>query len=161
MSQAEIPSAALTAKNWNSKLHSKVCCYLGFSERLWCCQLHRHFRKPLIVFAPKNLLRHPQCKSFLWEFDDIPDDDGIMGVRFKRIIMDDGGIIPKSRAPNPPQEEHINRVVFCAGKVYYELHATRKELERDNVAIIRIEQVCTPSLLCCLCWILVPCMIQL
>lgn len=114
-----------------------------------CCQLHRHFRKPLIVLSPKNLLRHPECKSFLWEFDDIPDDDGIMGVRFKRIIMDDGGIMPKSRAPNPPQEENIKRVVFCTGKVFYELHAARKQLGVDNVALIRIEQVCKPSLLHC------------
>ena len=37
-------------------------------------QIHRQFRKPLIVMAPKNLLRHPQAKSGLWEFDDIPDD---------------------------------------------------------------------------------------
>ena len=37
-------------------------------------QIHRQFRKPLIVMAPKNLLRHPQAKSGLWEFDEIPDD---------------------------------------------------------------------------------------
>jgi hypothetical protein len=37
-------------------------------------QVHRQFRKPLIVFSPKNLLRHPKCKSSLEEFDDVPDD---------------------------------------------------------------------------------------
>ena len=37
-------------------------------------QIHRQFRKPLIVMSPKNLLRHPQAKSGLWEFDEIPDD---------------------------------------------------------------------------------------
>jgi 2-oxoglutarate dehydrogenase E1 component len=37
-------------------------------------QIHRQFRKPLIVFSPKNLLRHPKCKSDLSEFDDVPDD---------------------------------------------------------------------------------------
>jgi hypothetical protein len=37
-------------------------------------QIHRQFRKPLIVFSPKNLLRHPKCKSALAEFDDVPDD---------------------------------------------------------------------------------------
>ena len=37
-------------------------------------QIHRQFRKPLVVMSPKNLLRHPQAKSGLWEFDDIPDD---------------------------------------------------------------------------------------
>lgn len=39
-------------------------------------QIHRQFRKPLIVMSPKNLLRHPKCKSPLNEFDDVPDDAG-------------------------------------------------------------------------------------
>jgi len=51
-------------------------------------QIHRQFRKPLLVVAPKNLLRHPDAKSGLWEFDDKADDKGILGVRFKRLIMD-------------------------------------------------------------------------
>ncbi len=42
---------------------------------------------------------------------------GIVGVRFKRLIMDDQGIMPKSRAPRPPQEEGVKRVIFCTGKV--------------------------------------------
>ncbi|GMH36333.1 hypothetical protein BSKO_04201 [Bryopsis sp. KO-2023] len=106
-------------------------------------QLHRHFRKPLVIFTPKNLLRHPDCKSFLWEFDDIPDDHGIQGVRFKRVIMDDKGTMPKSRAPNPPAETNVKRVVFCSGKVFYELHAKREQLEKtEEVALIRIEQLC-------------------
>lgn len=52
-------------------------------------QIHRQFRKPLIVMSPKNLLRHPEAKSGLWEFDDVADDKGILGVRFKRVIMDE------------------------------------------------------------------------
>ena len=52
-------------------------------------QVHRQFRKPLIVMSPKNLLRHPEAKSGLWEFDDVADDKGILGVRFKRVIMDE------------------------------------------------------------------------
>lgn len=52
-------------------------------------QIHRQFRKPLIVMTPKNLLRHPDCKSPLAEFDEVPDDKGIIGVRFKRLIMDE------------------------------------------------------------------------
>ena len=43
------------------------------------------------MFSPKALLRHPKCKSDLNEFDDEADDQGIVGVRFKRLIMDDGG----------------------------------------------------------------------
>lgn len=80
-------------------------------------QVHRQFRKPLIVMAPKNLLRHPKCRSSLDEFDDVPGDHGIVGVRFKRLIMDDSGLLPKSRAPRPPQEPEFKRVVFCTGKV--------------------------------------------
>lgn len=66
-------------------------------------QIHRQFRKPLIIASPKSLLRHPKCKSPLSEFDDVPDDAGIVGVRFKRVIMDDAGLMPKNRGPNPPK----------------------------------------------------------
>ncbi|KAF8071292.1 ogdh [Scenedesmus sp. PABB004] len=105
-------------------------------------QIHRQFRKPLIVFSPKNLLRHPKCKSPLSEFDDVPDDQGIVGVRFKRLIMDDAGLMPKSRAPRPPQEPDVKRVVFCTGKVFYELHAERERQGRaGEVALVRIEQL--------------------
>eukprot|EP00878_Enallax_costatus_P004918 GHUV01005173.1.p1 GENE.GHUV01005173.1~~GHUV01005173.1.p1 ORF type:complete len:711 (+),score=203.05 GHUV01005173.1:2140-4272(+) len=105
-------------------------------------QIHRQFRKPLIIFSPKNLLRHPKCKSPLYEFDDQPDDQGIIGVRFKRVIMDDGGILPKSRAPRPPQEEGFKRIILCTGKVYYELHAERERQGKQNdIAIVRIEQL--------------------
>lgn len=105
-------------------------------------QIHRQFRKPLIVFSPKNLLRHPKCKSALAEFDDVPDDQGIVGVRFKRLIMDDTGIMPKSREPRPPQESDYKRVVFCSGKVFYELHAERERQGKQNdVAIVRLEQL--------------------
>lgn len=61
--------------------------------------MHRQFRKPLIVMAPKNLLRHPRCKSPLYEFDDQPDDANIVGVRFKRVIMDDTGESARGGGP--------------------------------------------------------------
>lgn len=107
-------------------------------------QVHRQFRKPLIVMSPKNLLRHPKVKSGLWELDDQPDDAGIVGVRFKRIIMDDTGIVPKSRAHDPPPEESYKRVVFCSGKVFYDIHAEREKrgLDKKNeVAVVRLEQL--------------------
>jgi len=107
-------------------------------------QVHRQFRKPLIVMSPKNLLRHPKCKSPLYEFDDLPDDAGIVGVRFKRLIMDDTGAMPKTRAPRPTEEESFKRVVFCSGKVFYDLHAEREKTGQDQkneVAIVRLEQL--------------------
>ena len=63
-------------------------CYYTEIIRCFWLQIHRQFRKPLLVVAPKNLLRHPEAKSGLWEFDDKADDKGILGVRFKRLIMD-------------------------------------------------------------------------
>jgi hypothetical protein len=55
-----------------------ACAGVGFQPPtrvvLFALQIHRQFRKPLIVLSPKNLLRHPKCKSPLTEFDDVPDD---------------------------------------------------------------------------------------
>uniref|UniRef100_A0A8D0AJB0 2-oxoglutarate dehydrogenase complex component E1 n=1 Tax=Sander lucioperca TaxID=283035 RepID=A0A8D0AJB0_SANLU len=84
------------------------------------------FRKPLIIFTPKSLLRHPDARS---SFDDLAE-----GTTFKRLIPDEG---PASQ--NPAQ---VKRVIFCTGKVYYELARERKrqKLERD-IAIIRLEQI--------------------
>eukprot|EP00877_Chromochloris_zofingiensis_P000629 jgi/Chrzof1/10567/Cz05g03220.t1_OGD[v5.2] len=105
-------------------------------------QIHRQFRKPLIVMSPKLLLRHAKAKSNLDEFDDMPDDQGIVGVRFKRVIMDDTGLLPKDRGFRPPQEPEYKRIVFCSGKVFYELHAERENLKKENeVAIVRVEQL--------------------
>lgn len=84
-------------------------------------QLYRPFRKPLIVFTPKSLLRHPKCVSKIEDFT-------IGG--FKEIIDD--------TIAHPKQ---TNKVVLCAGKIYYELIEERKKLKKDNIAIIRIEQL--------------------
>ena len=74
-------------------------------------QIHREFRKPLIVIAPKNLLRHKECKSNLSEFDDVQGHPGFdkQDTRFKRLIKDqnDYSVL----------EEGIRRLVLCSGKV--------------------------------------------
>lgn len=102
-------------------------------------QIHRQFRKPLIVVAPKNLLRHPLARSPLTEFDDKAEDAGIQGVRFKRVIMDEG---KQDRSPFPEPDERTKRVVFCSGKLYYELATERaKQDKQDDIAIVRIEQL--------------------
>lgn len=76
-------------------------------------QLHRDFRKPLIVMAPKNLLRHKDCKSNLSEFDDEQGHPGFdkQGTRFKRLIKDQND--------HSDKEEGIRRLVLCSGKVCY------------------------------------------
>mgnify|MGYP000479908051 FL=1 len=73
-------------------------------------QIHRDFRKPLIVMAPKNLLRHPACKSNLSEFDDVQGHPGFdkQGTRFKRLIKDQN--------LHSDREETIRRLVLCSGK---------------------------------------------
>ena len=74
--------------NKNMKTLSACMRLAQLHTRHLMLQIHRQFRKPLLVVAPKNLLRHPDAKSGLWEFDDKADDKGILGVRFKRLIMD-------------------------------------------------------------------------
>jgi 2-oxoglutarate dehydrogenase E1 component len=81
-------------------------------------QVIRQWRKPLIVFTPKGLLRDPRATSSL--------DDCANG-NFRRII-----------APNNPQAK---RLLLCAGRIYYELETQRQKLKRDDVAVVRIEQL--------------------
>ena len=102
-------------------------------------QIHRQFRKPLVIFTPKNLLRHPLAKSKLADFDELPEDVGIQGVRFKRLIMDETA---SDRSFKPPAEPGVQRIVMCSGKVYYELAAERaKRGQLGEVAIVRLEQL--------------------
>lgn len=74
-------------------------------------QIHRGFRKPLISMAPKNLLRHKDCKSNLSEFDDVQGHPGFdkQGTRFKRLI--------NNQNFHSDLEEGIKRLVLCTGKV--------------------------------------------
>ncbi len=84
-------------------------------------QFYRPFRKPLIIFTPKSLLRHPRCMSTL--------DDFTSGG-FKEII-DDQTAVP----------EKINKVVFCNGKIYYDLLEEKEKLKNESIAIVRIDQL--------------------
>lgn len=89
-------------------------------------QIAMPFRKPLIVFSPKSLLRHPDAKS---SFDVMNE-----GTSFQRIIPDDG---PASQNP-----EQVKRLVLCSGKVFYELLKERNARGLDSsVAITRVEQL--------------------
>jgi len=83
-------------------------------------QAVRRWRKPLIIFTPKSLLRHPRAVSTLAE----------LGTgRFQRVLPD----------ALPPQG--IRRILLCTGKVFYELQAYREAHQRPDVAIIRLEQL--------------------
>lgn len=83
-------------------------------------QMKRDFRKPLIVFTPKSLLRHPKAVSSLEE---------LVNGQFNEVI--DDVVAPKN----------VKRLVFCTGKFYYDLLAAREELDRNDVALIRVEQL--------------------
>jgi 2-oxoglutarate dehydrogenase E1 component len=83
-------------------------------------QMKRDFRKPLIVFTPKSLLRHPKAVSSLNEF--------VRG-EFNEII--DDTIKP----------EKVTKLVFCTGKFYYDLLAEREKLNNTEVALVRVEQL--------------------
>lgn len=89
-------------------------------------QIALPFRKPLILCTPKSLLRHPEAKS--------PFSDMSEGSEFQRIIPD--------RGPAGDNASNVKKVVFCTGRVYYDLTKTRaeKQLEKD-IAIVRVEQV--------------------
>ena len=77
-------------ERWSIHLRMYFAPEMRAAEHPWTrVQIHRQFRKPLVIISPKNLLRLPQAKSPLAEFDEIPDDKGIVGVRFKRVIMDE------------------------------------------------------------------------
>lgn len=84
-------------------------------------QLFRNFRVPLVVFSPKSLLRHPQCTSTLEELAE---------GRFQPVLDD----------PDVDEKE-VRRIVFCSGKIYYDLLARKQEFKARDVALVRIEQL--------------------
>ncbi len=84
-------------------------------------QMKVNFRKPLIVFTPKSLLRHPKAVSEVGEF---------ANGRFQEVIDDATADIQK-----------VKSLVFCTGKFYYDLLAAREELGREDVALVRVEQL--------------------
>jgi 2-oxoglutarate dehydrogenase E1 component len=83
-------------------------------------QVKRPWRKPLVVFTPKSLLRHPDATSTL---------DDLAGGSFQRVIPD-GSV----------DAAGVKRVLLCSGKVYYDLASERTKRGRRDVAIVRLEQ---------------------
>ncbi len=95
-------------------------------------QIHRQFRKPLVLMTPKSLLRHKLAKSRLEEMGP--------GTTFHRLLWDDAEMYPGSSVALKPDDE-IKRVVLCTGKVYYDLFEEREARGIDNIQIQRIEQL--------------------
>jgi 2-oxoglutarate dehydrogenase E1 component len=84
-------------------------------------QVKRPWRKPLVIMAPKSLLRHPKAVSSL--------EDLSQGT-FRRILFD-----------HTVDPKNVKRILMCSGKVYYDLEQAREERKRDDVAILRLEQL--------------------
>ena len=85
-------------------------------------QMLTDFRKPLVVMSPKSLLRHPEATSTI---------DELVNGSFQTIIDD----------PKVADKSAVKTVVFVSGKFYYDLQAEKANLERNDVAIIRLEQL--------------------
>ena len=83
-------------------------------------QMKRNYRKPLIVFTPKSLLRHPQAVSTL---------EDLASGEFLTVIDD------------TVNHSKVEKLIFCMGKFYYDLLAERKKLGREDIALVRIEQL--------------------
>ena len=84
-------------------------------------QMKTKFRKPLVVFSPKSLLRHPLCVS---------SQEELYNGQFQET-MDDHSVDKKK----------VKTVVFCTGKFYYDILVERENLKRNDVALVRIEQL--------------------
>jgi len=96
-------------------------------------QVHRSFRKPLIIMTPKSLLRHKRCVSTLEEMG--------QGSWFHRVLWDDADYNPLEGEVHLQPDEKIKRVILCSGKVYYDLFEHREGLKQDDIYIMRIEQL--------------------
>ncbi len=86
-------------------------------------QVHRKYRKPLVVMSPKSLLRHERCISDLADF--------ASNTSFKVVIPETQKLVAA---------KDVRRVVICSGKVYYDLLLEREKREINDIALIRLEQ---------------------
>jgi 2-oxoglutarate dehydrogenase E1 component len=87
-------------------------------------QKHRNFRKPMVIMTPKSLLGRPEAVSYI--------DDFVEGSCFQEVLPD---------SMDFPDPTAVKRVIFCTGKVFYDLAAHREQKGITDTAIIRIEQL--------------------
>ncbi len=95
-------------------------------------QMHREFRKPLIIMTPKSLLRHKKCISNIDQFS--------KGSSFHRVLEDDA-YDKNSNGIKLKSDNKIKKVVMCSGKIYFDLIEARMKAKNDSLTIIRIEQL--------------------
>ena len=95
-------------------------------------QIHRDFRKPLIIMTPKSLLRNKLCVSNLEDFS--------KQNSFHRILWDHASEV-KNGFIKLNKNKEINKVILCSGKVYFDLLDARERLKKKDVLLLRIEQL--------------------
>jgi 2-oxoglutarate dehydrogenase E1 component len=95
-------------------------------------QLHRQFRKPLVLMTPKSLLRHKRVVSTLVQLGP--------GSSFHRLLWDDAQFLSGQIIKLAP-DDAIRRVVICSGKVYYDLYDEREKRGLNDIYLLRIEQL--------------------
>jgi 2-oxoglutarate dehydrogenase E1 component len=88
-------------------------------------QMRRTFRKPLVVMSPKSMLKQKSVCSSIEEFS--------QGKRFQRVLVDQN--------PELVADDKVRKVVFCSGRVYYDLETARAKRGMNDVAIVRVEQM--------------------
>ena len=96
-------------------------------------QMHREFRKPLVIMTPKSLLRHKRCVSNISEFT--------KKSTFHRVLEDDAYSKINNLLELKKRDDQIKKVVICSGKIYYDLIEAREKYKNDKVTFIRLEQL--------------------
>ena len=95
-------------------------------------QMHREFRKPLIIMTPKSLLRHKRCISKISEFSSKSS--------FHRVLEDDS-YKKENNEIELKKDKNIKKVIMCSGKIYYDLIDAREKSKNDKVVFVRLEQL--------------------
>jgi 2-oxoglutarate dehydrogenase E1 component len=96
-------------------------------------QMHRPFRKPLILMTPKSLLRHKRAISFL--------SDMGPGSSFHRVFRDQAEVVPGATTVKLVGDAEIKRVILCSGKVYFDLMEEREKRGERRIQMLRLEQL--------------------
>ena len=95
-------------------------------------QMHREFRKPLVIMTPKSLLRHKRCVSDISEFT--------TKSTFHRVLEDDS-FTKTNNLIKLDSNKKIKKVVMCSGKIYYDLLEAREKFKNSRVVLVRLEQL--------------------
>ncbi|HSC19928.1 MAG TPA: 2-oxoglutarate dehydrogenase E1 component [Rhizomicrobium sp.] len=96
-------------------------------------QIHRQFRKPLILMTPKSLLRNRRCVSSL--------EDMGPGSSFHRVFRDQAECVPGATTVKLAPDKQISRVILCSGKVYFDLMDEREKRNEGRIQMLRLEQL--------------------